>query len=71
MTTVAKATIGEYPEEYRESILYIAEKTHIDYASALAMMMLTATLMDLRPGDERVVDMILSDFDACRKRETK
>lgn len=54
--------IEEYPEQYREKILFISERTGIDYASAIALMMLTATLMDLRPGDEKVMDMIMEDF---------
>lgn len=50
-----------YPEVCRESIDRIVRITGVSVETAYAMMMTTAALMDLRPEDEKVVRMILTD----------
>lgn len=50
-----------YPKEYEKSIRRITDAVHTDPETAYAMMLMTAMLMDLRPGDDEVVDMILKD----------
>ena len=39
----------------------VAEKIGVDYDTAYAMMLITATLMDMHPDDAAVAEMILSD----------
>ena len=58
--------IERYPKPYREGILKISSETGADYETCLAMILMTAMLMDLHPGDKEVSEMILQDF----KRET-
>lgn len=50
-----------YPKLYRKNICRIVNATGAAVETAYAMMLMTATLMDLRPEDEQVADMILED----------
>lgn len=50
-----------YPKNCRENIRKIVNAIGASVETAYAMMLMTATLMDLRPEDERVADMILED----------
>jgi len=50
-----------YPKNCRKNINRIVNNTGVSVETAYAMMLLTATLMDLRPEDEEVSDMILED----------
>ena len=50
-----------FPKRCRESIRRITNETGIPIETAYAMMLMTATLMDLKPEDEQVVDIILAD----------
>ena len=50
-----------YPKICRKSILKIVNAIGISVETAYAMMLMTATLMDLRPEDDAVADIILSD----------
>ena len=51
-------------EKYRDQIRRILSQVDTDENTALAMIMLTATLMDLCPWDERVTEMVITD---CRR----
>lgn len=50
-----------YPKKCRASIRKISEETGICIETAYAMMLMTAALMDLRPEDDEVVNLILKD----------
>jgi len=50
-----------YPKNCRGNIRKIVNAIGASVETAYAMMLMTATLMDLRPEDERVADMILED----------
>ena len=50
-----------YPKASRKNINRIVRNIGVSVETAYAMMLLTATLMDLRPEDEEVSDMILED----------
>jgi len=50
-----------YPKSCRKNINRIMNATGASVETAYAMMLLTATLMDLRPEDDDVADMILED----------
>ena len=50
-----------YPKACRRNIKRIMSNIGVSVETAYAMMLLTATLMDLRPEDEAVSDMILDD----------
>lgn len=50
-----------YPKKCRPSIRRIMNAVGAAPETAYAMMLMTAALMDLRPEDERVADMILED----------
>ena len=50
-----------YPKRCRKNILRLREAIGTPPETAYAMMLLTATLMDLDPGDDEVADMILED----------
>ena len=50
-----------YPKECRRSIKRIVSATGMSVETAYAMMLMDAALMDLRPEDEKVVEMILED----------
>ena len=51
-----------YPANCRKSINKLRHLTGIDANTIYSMMLMTAALMDLQPGDEQVVDLILSDI---------
>ena len=53
--------LNMYPRRYRKNIERIVSAIGTSPETAYAMMLLTATLMDLRPDDDTVVDMILED----------
>lgn len=50
-----------YPKACRKNINRIVNATGVSVETAFAMMQMTALLMDLRPEDEEVSDMILED----------
>lgn len=50
-----------YPKECRKNILRLVNAIGTNAETAYAMMLMTAMLMDLRPEDERVTEMILED----------
>lgn len=49
------------PAKCRKPIRILTEMTGMDEDTAYAMMLMTAALMDLRPEDGRVLEMILQD----------
>ena len=53
--------IDAYPAGCRRNIKKLSYLLCTDYQTAYAMMLLTATLMDLHPNDQKVIDMILTD----------
>ena len=53
--------IDRFPEQYRKNISRLMNMLTTDAETAFAMMVMTATLMDLRPDDDEVVEMILTD----------
>lgn len=50
-----------YPKKCRKNIKRIVDAVGASVETAYAMMLLTATLMDMCPEDEAVADMILED----------
>ena len=50
-----------YPRKCKKSIDRIVSAIGASPETAYAMMLLTATLMDLYPDDDSVADMILAD----------
>ena len=50
-----------YPRACRENIRCIVSEIGTSAETAYAMMLMTATLMDLRPEDDEVVHIILQD----------
>ena len=50
-----------YPKNCRKSIRRIVENIGTSEETAYAMLLMTATLMDLRPEDDSVADMVLED----------
>lgn len=50
-----------YPKKCRRAIKTIVNEVGASVETAYAMMLMTAMLMDLRPEDEEVVDIILKD----------
>ena len=50
-----------YPARCRRSIRRIMNEIGTSPETAYAMMLMTATLMDLRPEDDLVVDTIMKD----------
>ena len=50
-----------YPKKCRKSIHTIVDEIGASVETAYAMMLMTATLMDLRPEDDEVLHMILKD----------
>lgn len=50
-----------YPKRCRKSIHRIMDEIGAGPETAYAMMLMTATLMDLRPEDDEVLHMILQD----------
>ena len=53
--------IKHYPKSCRKHISILCDRLCVDPDAAYAMMLMTAALMDLRPEDERVTEMILED----------
>ena len=53
-----------YPEICRDNIQILGEEIGINPETAYAMMLMTATLMDLNPWDRKVAEMILKDCKA-------
>ena len=51
-----------YPVNCRKAIRRLMNEISVSSSTAYAMILMTATLMDLRPEDERVVDIILEDY---------
>ena len=50
-----------YPKRCRDSIRTLVGEVGMSVETAYAMMLMTATLMDLKPEDEEVVHIILQD----------
>ena len=50
-----------YPRKCRNSIKTIVNEIGASVETAYAMMLMTATLMDLNPEDDEVVTIILKD----------
>ena len=50
-----------YPKKCRKSIRRIMNEVGAGPETAYAMMLMTATLMDLNPEDEKVLHIILQD----------
>lgn len=50
-----------YPKECKKSIRKLMALTGMSIETAYSMMLMNAALMDLRPEDDRVVEMILED----------
>ena len=54
-------TVESYPEPCRKNMRTILDAVRADPQTIYAMMLMTATLMDLRPEDDEVMHMILQD----------
>jgi len=54
-------TMIMYPKICRKNIRRIKHLTGISEETIYAMMLMTAALMDMRPEDDNVADMILED----------
>ncbi len=50
-----------YPKRCRDSIRTLVNEVGMSVETAYAMMLMTATLMDLKPEDDEVVHIILQD----------
>ena len=50
-----------YPKPCRKNIKRLISAVGMSVETAYAMMLMTAALMDLRPEDDDVADMILED----------
>ena len=50
-----------YPKECRKSIQRLTDEVGMSAETAYAMMLITAVLMDLKPSDEKVMNIILED----------
>lgn len=50
-----------YPKQCRKPIRILTEATGMDEDTAYAMLLMTAALMDLHPGDREVLEMIMQD----------
>ena len=57
-------TATVYPKGCRKNIRTIVSETGASEETAYAMMLMTATLMDLRPEDDDVLRIILQDCGA-------
>ena len=55
-------TVTDYPKACRRSIRKITDLMCTSAETAYRMMLMTAALMDLRPEDGTVLDMILTDY---------
>ena len=56
-----KGVSGMHPANCRKSINLLVNEVGVDAETAYNMMRMTAALMDLRPEDDEVVQMILKD----------
>lgn len=50
-----------YPKTCRKNIKRLVSAVGMSAETAYAMMLLNAALMDLRPEDDQIVEMILAD----------
>ena len=50
-----------YPVKCRKNIRILSDRLGTDAETAYRMMLMTALLMDLRPEDDRVAEMVLED----------
>lgn len=50
-----------YPKKCRKNIHRVVDAVGMSIETAYMMMLMTAALMDLDPGDDKVADMILED----------
>lgn len=50
-----------YPKRCRKSITRLRDEIGVSVETAYAMILMTSLLMDLRPEDDEVVRIILSD----------
>ena len=50
-----------YPRKCRKNILVLMDEIGVGPETAYAMMLMTAMLMDLKPEDDEVANMILKD----------
>ena len=53
-----------YPRHCRRNIRRLADMLCADMDTAYRLILMTATLMDLNTGDDKVIDMILTDCKA-------
>lgn len=53
--------LNVYPKNCRKQIKRLISAVGMSVETAYAMMLMTAALMDLRPEDDQVVDIILED----------
>ena len=51
-----------YPKNCHENIRTIIDELQTDPKTAYAMILMTATLMDLRPEDPETAEMVIADF---------
>lgn len=54
-------SIHQYPETCRKQIRRLAHATGMSVDMVYSMMLMVAALMDLRPEDDGVAEMILAD----------
>jgi len=50
-----------YPKKCRKSLNLLVNEIGVSIETAYAMMLMTATLMDLHPEDDEVANIILKD----------
>lgn len=53
-----------YPESCRANIRILCDEIGISPETAYAMMLMTATLMDMHPWDKKVAEIVLKDCKA-------
>ena len=53
--------LNVYPKNCRKQIKRLISAVGMSVETAYAMMLMTTALMDLRPEDDQVVDIILED----------
>ena len=59
-------TTNCYPEQCRENLETLMSNVKTDAHTAYAMILMTATLMDLAPSDPKVAEIILDDCKGLR-----
>ena len=52
---------GNFPNRYQGNIRRLMDRLQVDEETAMAMLLMTATLMDLYPEDSRVADTVLQN----------